>query len=373
MVSGTKRITVLIFVALTIAALFVLPVDAADIYFSVINDNEPEELSSSTMPLEINGTIYIHYKLFNNRTELGTSAFDSKRSAIIIKDSTYLEFNLDKNTTHDQDRNEYRYRAIVKSGEIFVPVYEVCKFFGLEYSKITDTDAGTIIRIKKDFILDDSTYASAASGIMQQMLKNYLQSQTDSSAPPTPSETPYDKSDVNVYISVFGSVGERRDEFLWKLDFYGYKACFFVTAEEIKENPNQIRRIMGTGHKIGLLLGENIEEDYIEASKYLKAAADTKTILVASSVRLTEDMKAQGEDMGIVFWYDGSCTRYSTEDGFSAGAVRRMLKSSRSRVDLILKADEEVLAGIDILLNELSAGSFNVRKVRETEPTCIEY
>jgi hypothetical protein len=257
---------------------------------------------------------------------------------------------------------------------IFVPVELVCDFYGLTYSKIS-SDFGTVIRIKKEYVLEDKIYMNAASGYMQQELTRYLSIQQESqpSQPPQVSGTPYDKRNVEVFISIYGFDRDRVDEMLWKLDLRDYKACFFVTPEDIKQNPNQIQRILGTGHRIGLYLAEDIEKEYLEGAEYLRKAADTRTIITAYNGILSQELRERAEEMGIVFWFDDSCKKYSAEDGFRISSLLNTLRVSEERVDLILKADEEVAKGLDYIVNELAEGNFRVRRVRETETSCIDY
>jgi hypothetical protein len=374
-----KATALLLVMIMALSAFFVLPAEAADIYFTVINDEEPETLSSLTMPFELNGTVYVPYVIFGRKDEfgrsvLGTNAFISNETAVIWKDRMFLEFNTKSNTTYDQDGNAKPYKAVSRKDMIFVPVELVCDFYGLTYSKIS-SDFGTVIRIKKEYVLEDKIYMNAASGYMQQELTRYLSIQQESqpSQPPQVSGTPYDKRNVEVFISIYGFDRDRVDEMLWKLDLRDYKACFFVTPEDIKQNPNQIQRILGTGHRIGLYLAEDIEKEYLEGAEYLRKAADTRTIITAYNGILSQELRERAEEMGIVFWFDDSCKKYSAEDGFRISSLLNTLRVSEERVDLILKADEEVAKGLDYIVNELAEGNFRVRRVRETETSCIDY
>lgn len=374
-----KATVLLLMMIIALSSFFVLPADAADIYFTVINDEEPETLSSLTMPFELGGSVYVPYTIFESKDEygkpvLGTNAFISNETAVIWKDRMFLEFNTKNNTTFDQDKNAKSYKAISRNDMIFVPVEPVCEFYGLTYSKISSSDLGIVIRIKNEYVLEDKIYINAASGYMQQELTRYLTTPPENTTqPPQTSGLPYDKRNVEVFISVYGYDSDRVDEMLWKLDLRGYKACFFVSAEDIKQNPAQIRRILGTGHRIGLYLGEDIDSEYLEASEYLRKAADSKTIIAAYKGVLTHELRARAEEMGIVFWFDDSCEKHSAEDGFRVSRLLNTLRNSEKRVDLILKADEEVATGLDGIISELAEGNFRVRRVRETEKTCIEY
>lgn len=375
-----KAAVMLLMLIFGLSAFFIPPAHAADVYFTVINDEEPAPLNSLTMPFEIGGTVYVPYTIFARKDEfgrplLGTSAFVSNETAVIWKDRMFLAFNTKNNTTIDQDKNLKSYQAVARNDMIFVPAEQVCEFYGLTYSKIISPDIGVVIRIKNEYVLEDKIYINAAAGYMQQELARFLRTPQENQPTPTPqaSGVPYDKRNVDVFISIYGFDSDRVDEMLWKLDLKGYKACFFVTAEDIKQNPAQIRRILGTGHRIGLYLSEDIESDYLEASECLRMAADSRTILAAYNGVLTEEQKEQAEKMGIIFWFDSRCERYSAEEGFKVSRLLNTLRTSEKRVDLILKADEEVAMGLDSIVNELAEGNFRVKRVRETDTTCIEY
>lgn len=374
MTARKSKITALILLLIVVSALFAMPADAAEVFFTVINDKEPEALNSLTMPVKINGVVYVPYTIFLEKDLLGTNGFSSNRTAVIWRDRIYLEFNTLKNTTYDQDKNEKSYKAVYRNSAIYVPVANVCDFFGLTWSEIEIPDLGTVIRIKNEYVLEDNIYINAASGYMQQELAKYLKSSEMQGTPsPQVSGTPYDKRDVDVFISIYGYDSDRVDEILWKLDMKNIKGCFFVTASDIKENRDQIQRILGTGHHIGLYLGEDIAGEYIEASEYLRGATESKTILVALKGAMTDETKALADEMGLVIWFDDSCEKYSAENGFKISKLQNILRKSENRVDLILKADEEVTSGLDSILNELAEGGFRVKRVRETETTCIEF
>jgi hypothetical protein len=55
-----------------------------------------------------------------------------------------------------------------------------------------------------------------------------------------------------------------------------------VTPQEIRSSPDILRRLLGGGHSVGVLCGENPEDDYREASALLFEAAMKKTLLTAA-------------------------------------------------------------------------------------------
>ncbi|NLO48475.1 MAG: hypothetical protein GX111_09190 [Clostridiales bacterium] len=377
MSSGKRKIIVVLLALSIMFTVFVIPVSAADVIFLVINDNLPIELNDATMPVNINGTIYVPYWLFSSPEELGTSSqyFIPSKTVLVSKGLQWLKFDLKEGKTTDNNQNEKHYKAITNKGTVYLPVDAICAFFSLTYSYIYDNQLGPIVRIKPNCILSDSIYINLMFKRMQSALNTYL-----ASTPATgnlqfqPTPTPPDYSNVDVYIAVYGIDNEKSADLLSLINnVHQFKVCFFVTAQEIKDNAELIREMIGTGHSVGLLVGTDVKGDYLEASQYLKSAAEKRTLLVASIQAVTDEMRSDAQELGLVFWFDGSSKVHSTELEFDLAETREALKEPGDREDLIFKLDENMLSAMEYIFNDLKTGKYHMMRIRETQMPCLSF
>jgi hypothetical protein len=88
---------------------------------------------------------------------------------------------------------------------------------------------------------------------------------------------------------------------------------------------------------------------------------------VASLQPVTDEMRAEADEMGLIFWFDGSCTVYSSGLGFDSFGISEKLKDAIEREDLIFALDDEVQDGIGYILNDLKTGKYHMMRIRETQ------
>ena len=170
------------------------PVSAAgDVYFSVVNDSMIT-LSDSTMPVWSGGVLYVPHSVFDgtNSTGIGFGLnFSYNRDtgiASLFTTQQILTFDLNRGISYDYiSGTPLKGRAILRNGRPYLPVGQVCSFFGLSYSVIAIPE-GHIVRVKNSAVsLSDAAFVDAASNLISRYLREYSQSQQ---SPPTPAPGP---------------------------------------------------------------------------------------------------------------------------------------------------------------------------------------
>ena len=170
------------------------PVSAAgDVYFSVVNDSMIT-LSDSTMPVWSGGVLYVPHSVFDgtNSTGIGFGLnFSYNRDtgiASLFTTQQILTFDLNRGISYDYiSGTPLKGRAILRNGRPYLPVGQVCSFFGLSYSVIAIPE-GHIVRVKNSAVsLSDVAFVDAASNLISRYLREYSQSQQ---SPPTPGIRP---------------------------------------------------------------------------------------------------------------------------------------------------------------------------------------
>ena len=230
-----------------------LPVSAADLYFTALNERV-ELLTSDSMPFWYGGSLYVPYSVFDkdlNTTQiflgLNVSYNSRTRSTVTIYNlrQQMLTFDLNSGTCMDELTGEtYDARAIMRNGKPYLPVATVCAYFGLNwsYTALSSIPDGYLVRItNSDVVLDDATFIDAAGNTLDARLQQYTQSlnsaaSTTPAPTPTPTqpvepqpEGPISPNDIPPYLAVLGREGDGLRETLDALDAAGRYALFFLT------------------------------------------------------------------------------------------------------------------------------------------------
>lgn len=247
------------------------PVSAAgDVYFSVVNDSMIT-LSDSTMPVWSGGVLYVPHSVFDgtNSTGIGFGLnFSYNRDtgiASLFTTQQILTFDLNRGISYDYiSGTPLKGRAILRNGRPYLPVGQVCSFFGLSYSVIAIPE-GHIVRVKNSAVsLSDAAFVDAASNLISRYLREYSQSQqsppTPGIRPPTSSgtdaplqEEPEDTGNTLVYLGFRCDDTQGLAQVLDALDANNKTGVFFFPADGLEREDDLLYRILGSGHSVGLL------------------------------------------------------------------------------------------------------------------------
>ncbi len=362
-----KRWIVTILVAcLLLACLAPGAVASPTVYFTAINDFLLP-LSTSTMPVYTGGAIYVPYTVFcNSDLQVYYSYNAGTQVAGMLYGSTQIYFDLAQGLTYDIYGNQYASVAIFRNSTVYVPAQFLCRLFGFSYAYI-GTDIAPIIRIKNgNCILTDAAFREAAASSMQDRYDQYIRDITPATPEPTPSQN-VDPSpspsvtypNVPVYL-LFASLPAEPDSVLDALDTYACKAAFFLTADEIAENGDLVRQLLGQGHSIGLLCnGDSLDTDYAKGSLMLRTVAKQTSLLVMGA-GIDEQAAA---DLGLVLCHSGELLG---SDLYSQ--ARNIIADASSSSPAILPISGAALEEdqLDSLLRYLYAGNYSVTNITET-------
>jgi hypothetical protein len=375
-----KKIAFIIVCAICLAIILPLPTaDATSSYHFIVINDKVEPLKKDTVPIEYEGVMYVPLSIFNSTALKTYYITDSKnRIATIYSTSQFLRFNIGSET-RDDENNSYSYSAILVNTSFYVPAKEVCEFFGFGYSVVNDPATYPFIRItNSDAVLSDSAFARAAASRMQALFTEFLDSFAPTPTPtptpfPTPTPTPTPTSparpEVSVYLSFFGA-GDEALRVLNLLTLYGDSACFFFTADEIRENADLVRRIAAYGHSIGLICSENLIEDYKEASKLLFEAARIKSVLIALEGEYTKALGEAAEDMGLIIWCDSSLRIHGKYSTLYPWEITYPLGLEDKRADLAIHCSGAFPA-LSEVFSFMYRNDFSVKPINELTETYL--
>lgn len=303
---------------------------AGDICFTAVNDTVLS-LTAGSMPIWSGGLLYVPYSVFDAGTtgiSLGTSSIYNKNNGTVsvFNVRQMIVFNIEKGTCIDQHSgSSIAARAILRNGKAYLPAAKVCSLFGMNAPSYLSTDYGDLVRIKnEDAALSDPQFIDAASNAMNNRLKDYQQSlvpaqpaptptpppatptQPVSPTPSTPSVTPSvsqpntepEPTVVPTYLAFRCETGEAYDAILQTMEQYRAVGLFFFPAKEIERQGSLIRRLLGTGHQVGILAEGSSQEDTLalleQGSQALDTVAHTRTYFALVPTAHRQNARAQG-------------------------------------------------------------------------------
>lgn len=356
-----------------------MPAAAANLYFTGINDSVAP-LTSSSMPYWSGGTLYVPYTVFDaNQNGVGVSlglytSYNHRSHIVTIFNlKQMLVFDLERGTCRDDMTGAaYDARAVMRYGKPYVPLYVVCSVFGLEYSynQLSYISQGYLVRIKSaDAVLDDGLFIDRARELINNRLRDYTQSlspaETTPTVPVSPSGPPeVDGSNVATYLAFRCESADGLSAILNTLDGTGQYALFFLAPQVIEEEGGLVRRILGTGHSVGILAREGEEEALSRGRLALEELAHTRTTLAY----VPDGARAGLEEQGWVCWKE---TLY-LEPGDSVGGtafastVLNRLGTRRRTVYLTLEGSGNTARVLSALLRQLSSNHYTVAVPVET-------
>ena len=356
-----------------------MPAAAANLYFTGINDSVAP-LTSSSMPYWSGGTLYVPYTVFDaNQNGVGVSlglytSYNHRSHIVTIFNlKQMLVFDLERGTCRDDMTGAaYDARAVMRYGKPYVPLYVVCSVFGLEYSynQLSYISQGYLVRIKSaDAGLDDGLFIDRAREFINNRLRDYTQSlspaETTPTIPVSPSEPPeVDGGNVATYLAFRCESADGLSAILNTLDGTGQYALFFLAPQGIEEEGGLVRRILGTGHSVGILAWEGEKEALSRGRLALEELAHTRTTLAY----VPDGARAGLEEQGWVCWKETLYLEPGDSVGGTAfaGTVLNRLGTRRRTVYLTLEGSGNTARVLSALLRQLSSNHYTVAVPVET-------
>ena len=380
----------------------------AKLNFISINDQLPAELINCVAIQ--GGVIYVPYNLFSNyHMGISYSYFTSASTAYLYTVDKQLFFELNGGDTYDGLDNHYAGSALWHGGTVYVPLNLIQKFFGgFEFSYYSANEYGNILRINTGAAsLSDEEFQRAARDAMRTYYLASLMpdplitpapdasSSPSASAPvpspavtlqPRPEATPAPTPEPPARPGetppplhagerlVLGFAGLPADRLLNLLAQTGIHSCFFLTAEDIRANPDLVRRIAGEGHALGVLCADTEAEAETDAPDALRGAAallfeaaHVRTLLAAAAPGRAADCREAAEAEGMV--YCGSLFVPAPDSGQadSPAALLEAAKTALGASPLLLDCGADNTLFLVQFLRYVSAQRYAVVRPLETD------
>ncbi len=361
--------------------------DTVEIYLMAEND-QMLTLPLEAMPTWIGGALYVPYTVFdwtvtgvNLGVSYGQIQGEMGSGFMLYSLSGTLTFDLNAGTCVDRSGQQMDMRAVSRNGWLFVPLAPVCSYFGLRYS-YTPTNYGTLIRITNGQERLGSEFIQYAQDAMRSRYNNYMKqlypdTPRPSAAQPTPTPTPTpsageepDRGELTVYLSFQCTGGGGVAAILDQLEARGVQALFLFRPEELQANAENLRRIVGSGHAVGLSVSgaslSQVEEELAQGSALLERLVRLKVHTVYLE-RAGREVASALEEQGWARWSPqldqmGDSRSAATRSNAlmnlldsREGSVRVMLDDRTGTADLLAR-----------LLPRMEGASYRTRLALET-------
>ena len=227
----------------------------AELFFVSVGDTLPLSLPSSQMPYYSNGTLYAPYTVFG-ASGLGiTPSYNTQdRVLTLFTRSQRLVFDLDSGTTTDETGKTYTdasHSAAVNGGVVFLPATTCARHFGWQISMLKSEDGYTVLRFKNGSeVYDDALFLVRANNLMEYTIQQY-RSPSSQTASPTQT-TPDQQTQGKVFAYLAITDAQTMPAALDAVTRAGAPAVFYLTADEIRDNPDLVISIAAAGYSIGL-------------------------------------------------------------------------------------------------------------------------
>ena len=400
-----KCIIALLLCAVLLSVLLTGVFAAADekLTFISINDTLPPELINCVVTQ--NGLTYVPYYVFSNTTyglsrpSYGFSItyiyFSSASTAYLASGTKQLFFELNSGDTYDGDDNHYSASAIFRNGTVYLPLSLMYRFFGgFSYSNIAGNEYGSILRLTTDaVVLTDTEFLRAARNTMRTSYQAYMAENTPDPTPtptptpaptptaaptptpvptptpavtatPVPTQEPVTHEGERVLLSFAGLPTERILNTLSRSRLTG---CFYLTAEDVRSDPDMVRRMLGEGHSVGVWCSEDLAAEYAAVSELLFEAARARTIQVSAPAAYAETCRAQAAELDLV--WRGAEFSTAEEDGGAVPfySVTAWLGEITRDHALLLGCDAANAQLLSQLLPYLISQKYEIISLRETD------
>ena len=311
--------------------------------FTAVNETVLE-LDDSTMPFWSGGYLYAPSTVFR---DLGVSHSKNLLKGLVMMygQSRHLLFDLNQGTV-TTEKGESRSPAAIRRGNVvFLPVAMMAETFGLHYSAPQRVSHGYLVRLTNSAaVLNDATFYDAVPSVLEERYHTYVKNRTPDTGttqPQTPSQDIVSGKQIHLCMSA-ADMGEV-PALLDALDSYSGQAAFYLTAEQMAENGDLLRRMTVSGHAVGILADGSRTD--LTAAEQISRANDALWKATCGKTRLvqlengTDQLAAELGEMGYALLApDLDRSGYGLWTASGASALLNRVNARRGAVTVWLAA-----------------------------------
>ena len=381
-----------------------LPANAVgEVCFTAVNDTI-RPLNDSTLPVMRGGLLYLPYTVFGD-SSLGiyysynrdyyTLTFYNKTNTLTFDLLNYLAYD---------SMQQYDYRVIYRNDTMYVPAAFVSNYFGITYTYMNAAPA-PIVRLVTTSTISTYDFKNSRRDEMNELYGIYMGKTTEPTEPsssdtlekpstePNGTTEPTEPSDPTepestvkvVYLTFDDGPNMYTSGLLDVLDEYGVKATFFTAGYRMAEYSDTLRRIVGSGHAVGLHTYSHVEEEmyasvesvldeFERTNDALDAITGAKTRIVrfpwgSAYSAVTQEMRDAVIDAGYRYWdWNVDALDFDSAD---AAALAENVISGLERVQgnavVLMHDTEKTVQALPEILDYLEDNGYITRTITQSE------
>ena len=241
----------------------------------------------------------------------------------------------------------------------------MCSFLGLTYSYLT-VPQGILVRIKSssnslsDADLIDTGKDTLNNRLWEYNNQNSAYTPPATDSPPLPPENNSPET-IPLYLGVRCERGGSAAALVNSFDAQSVRGLFFFSPEQLEAQDDLVRRLLATGHSVGLLLNGGTLDESREQLARGEGILREMACVRPSALLCPEDQRKPLEEEGWVCWRETASVR----PGVSAQEQARSLRN-QELVRLTLDDSTETASIAGSLLYQLKNRQFDIRIPMET-------
>ena len=300
---------------------------ASGIFFVAFNDTVPMTLSTDVAPYYQNGILLVPHTAFGVNGMGVSASYDAEKRIVTLSGKNQrLIFDMNSGIATDESGTGRKITCVMKNGIAFLPAGFCSAHLGVSVRLLYSKDNYTVLRFTNGTqAYDDGLFIQKAENLISYRIQQHEAEQTPQKPVVSPPQQPVEEEtpQIGVYLAVEGIASV--DGALRTLSGHGTPAVFFLTGEEIRENPGKVLAIRAAGYPIGLTVAEdaaNVAASLADANAALDDLTQSKTLLVLVSAE--QEQQAEG---------------YFTVNRRKAVSVREAVKGERQTCFVICRTD----------------------------------
>lgn len=324
------------------------------LFFVAVNDTIPVTLTAQ--PVTSGGILYVPYTVFDARPGNVVSAYNQTAQTFVLftKDSRIV-FDLTTDEVTDENQNSSTQSTLFRNNLLYVPLVFCASHFGLKVSMLESKDGYPVLRFTTGSeVYDDSLFIEKAENLIAFRVSQQETNNPDTVQPgqnnpqeqPTPQPSEEEKAPSMIYLGFINA--QTMADSAQALADYNLRGTFFLTEDEIRQNPSLVRDLYAAGHVIGLRVPDGANDP----AAALDSANDALDEVL--NLRVLLALLPAGADtssIGHYHYFSENSAALSVEAAVEHPEIPHFLLCS---------------GGATQLLSSLYAANANIRILRET-------
>lgn len=232
------------------------------VWFVAVNDTIPMTMTADSEPKRDGNSLYLPYSVFEARPGgVAASYNQDSQTFVLFTRNKRLVYDLALDTRTTEDGTQTAAQLYYRNGLLFVPSSSA-EYFGLKVSLLTSKNGYSVLRFTDGTqSYSDDVFLEKAESLISYQAEHSFGGPIGTE-PTKPTQTdPLEETNAGQAQLHLCFLGEAVSyETLELLESKQLRGSFFVTVDQIKEDPALVRNLYVLGHTVGLTVPDGETE-----------------------------------------------------------------------------------------------------------------